>query len=232
MRDDEWCDLGRQVTILCDGWTERREFGVKVDGNCEKRIESVYHTPLLLQLRTMTHPLVRKKQEGGSGGKAGSKPPGAFEAASLLDEIHRWAYTTVQEWSDVPSRVLRRTVARELYTLRDRAGMQSHEAVQAATWHLRTYVRRARITIGYEVPTHAFADTVCGECGGQLRAAVDGVGDVFCAGTPMYGSCGAKYTPMHVISLALDMEAMSGTEAEAGGHRAGSDLLDDAAQAG
>lgn len=225
---DEWSELSNQVSILCDGWSERREFAVRAGLTTEVRIESVTHPGLLVQLRTLTHPIVRAKQEGGSGGKAGTKPPGAFEAASLIDEVGRYAHSVRVDWC--PEREpLRTTVGRTLLLLQHTARMRTEVEVRDVSWHLKGFVRQARVVVGHDVPTRAFADTVCGNCGGELRVPMDGAGPVFCAGKPSASACGTKYGRNDWIRLALDMEAARG--AEAGGFGTGSDLLDDAAPA-
>lgn len=225
--DPEWdaasSELSYQISLLCDGWSERREYAVHVNSHTECRVESIWHPGLLVQLRTMTHPLIRPKQEGGSGAKPGSKPPGAFEAAALLDEVAVYA-------NEQLTRPLRTTVGRALRLLRDTSHLRTAEDMRGVSWELGRFARRARVILGHDAPTRGFANTVCGECGGELRAAIDGVGDVFCAGTPESGSCGTKYTSYDVISLAMDLEAASGTEASRFG--AGSDLLGDAAPSG
>lgn len=199
--------LDQQVTILCDGWSERREYAVSVNSHIEYRVDRITHHSLITQLRNMTHPLVRPKSadSGGSCGKPGSKPPGAFQAAALLDEIRSYAYSVVVRWSDAPNkRHLRRTTLVELQSLHNMARVQGSDDVREVAWHLAKFIRQAKVILGHEAPTRAFDSTVCGTCGGQLRVAIDGVGDVFCAGTPSNGACGTRYTQQDIIRLAME----------------------------
>jgi hypothetical protein len=200
-------DLAEQISILCNGWSERIEYAVRVNGHVEFRVETRKHPPLLVQLKMMTEKLVRPRQEGSSGGKAGTRPPGAFEAAALIDEIWRYAHDVRSEWRHDERLAVRTTVARTLDSVLTLAGMQDVDAVRDVSWHLRKFARQGRVILGHDVPTRAYADSVCGTCGGELRVPVDGAGPVFCAGSPETAPCGTKYTPTDWIALALELEA-------------------------
>lgn len=201
---DEHKDLAQQVAILCEGWSE----------NVEHHCGRVTYPALLIQLRTMTYPLVKAKQEGSSGAGGGTRPPGAFEAAALIDEIWRYASGIRSEWRRHD--VLRTTVAGTLLSLPHLAQVPfigpSDDSVREVAWTLRKFIRQARIIVGHDVATRAFANTVCGECGGELRAPVDAASDVFCAGSPATGPCGTTYSHTDIIRLAVEMEAANGTQ--------------------
>lgn len=204
---DEWELLAHQVSILCDGWSERREYSVRVNYFTEMRVETITHLSLIQQLRNMTHPLVRAKSNdgGGGGGKPGSKPPGEFQSAALLDELRSYAHGIVEEWAThLAGRHLHRSLHSELRIMHQCSQVREAEEVREVSYHLARHIRQAKVILGHDAPSRAFDATVCGECGGQLRIAIDNVGGVFCAGSIYSGPCGTRYTHEDVIRLAME----------------------------
>lgn len=203
-----WELLRQQVSILCDGWSERREYAVRVNSHIEMRVETITHESLITQLANMTQPLIRPKDNngGGGGGKPGSKPPGAFQSAALLDELRSYANGVIFEWQAISYGDDVRGICSMLRHVHKSSAVRTEREVSEVSWHLASYIRQAKCLTGHEAPTRAFDATVCGECGGQLRIAIDNVGGVFCAGTPTTTACGTRYSNEDVIRLA--MEAM------------------------
>ena len=205
---DAWELLANQISILCDGWSERREYAVRVNLHIEMRVETVTHESLITQLQTLTQPLIRPKDNngGGGGGKPGSKPPGAFQSAALLDELYCYANSVIFEWQawSYSQRNMRGpSVLRHLH---ESSATRTTEEVSEVSWNLAQFIRKAKCLTGHDAPTRAFDATVCGECGGQLRIAIDNVGGVFCAGTPSTTPCGTRYSNEDVIRLAMEAQ--------------------------
>lgn len=155
---------------------------------------------LMTQLTEAQYSVPVTGSGGPSGGHPGSRPPG-----NLLrpDEIlHRIASVaenlTAQAEGQVPSIVTtpHLRLQRAELLLRDIADWTPEappEDAREAAWALRGVVRQARVFLGYDSEWQLFADTVCGECGGALRAERSAPAEVQCAGTPAEPPCGARY---------------------------------------
>lgn len=194
--------LAQTINELVDGWDERIEYMVSINQNIERRAQTIRHPALLDELRTFAHdgvlPSASLDSSGGSSNKPGSKPPCGLDAADLVMEIAsyarncRWAFTDYG-----PSKGPRRLIAEECRGLVSIAQTSAtDEDIDDFLRAMRSFVRRAKILLGHEQPSMAIQGTVCGECGGTLRVAIDASTDVRCAGLPGQPGCGTRY-PRH-----------------------------------
>lgn len=195
-------DIERNVILLRDGWEEKVEHRVRVNGHLEARANTVRMAGLLDQLREYAidgDPGPDNRAQRGSPNKAGSRPPGRVGGFILLDEINSEA----EYWAE---RLLRET-GRELSVMPAPAHLgvlldecrrleETHPGlvgdVAAAT---REWVRKARKLLAHDDGQVMFAGTVCGDCGGGLavqREAATATA-VRCVGGPEAQGCGARY---------------------------------------
>jgi hypothetical protein len=170
------------------GWFEDTDGGYDVSGY----VVSVRHEPLLAQLGYAA--LIKGSGEpslGGNPNKAATRPPGNTAPLNLLDRISseaRAMYAEALEMKgDNKSAVPVMSMGSVLCGLEQCAKVLMHEhpmhigrmADGADSW-----VRAARLLLGYDVRSVMLADVSCHACGGFLSVPVDASGDVVCVGVP------------------------------------------------
>ncbi|OII61192.1 hypothetical protein BJP40_06600 [Streptomyces sp. CC53] len=195
-------EIERNVAALKDGYDERIEYRIRVNGDFEERANTVRMAGLLEQLRKVAieggrSPAGRAARRPPN--KPGSQPPGRTDGLTLLDEItgevYYWVDRVLMESGRdrtlglSPMPALLDALVAETRLLED-----THPALVAdiadAT---RTWVRRARRLLGHDESYVMLEERVCGECGGALAVARDASTAVRCVGSPDGGGCGARY---------------------------------------
>lgn len=83
VNEDDTSDLLEEFT---QGWNERIEFKVCVNGQYEMRVESRWQLGLLTQLEQVSWHIRAVGTEGGSPNKAGSRPPCNLESMYLYHQ--------------------------------------------------------------------------------------------------------------------------------------------------
>ncbi|MFJ9413060.1 hypothetical protein ACIRPT_02700 [Streptomyces sp. NPDC101227] len=204
MKDDV-AELARVIDVLVKGWAERIEYRIVVGDATEKRAESRWHPPLLIELRCAASRDVftTGKGGGGSGGKPGSRPPGSLIFLDLIREIRAVARKARADWNAAATGA-GLPVAYELRSLVGLAQSMPESDVRDVTWTLKRLTKTARIQLGYEIPSRTLAETVCGACGGVLKVADDASSDVWCSGTSETPPCGQVYPKEEWVSMLFD----------------------------
>lgn len=220
--------IAEHVAALTVGWSEHVEYAVRIpahtvgcarksclcpDGDVEARAKTVRYPALLAQLQqSISIPSSGGPPSvGGSNpNKSGSRPPGNIAPLILIDTIseearHHYAdLWSITKGTPPALSTVRKTVEvlRNLATLAE----VSHEhpvvvhdvAVAASTW-----VRKAKIMLGYQRPQVMMESTTCHACGGALAVAADASTDVRCVGSPGVLACGQVYRRADWIGLLL-----------------------------
>lgn len=196
MKDSE--RLAIAIGLLINGWYEERRQG-----------ENWKHEPLLAQLGFEA--LVQRTGEpnlGSNPNKAGSRPPGNAAPLNLLHNIKEQAHQllcegirlqgmeAVDAWRHRKVVAVLKNLHAEVLELEHVHPMFVCKVANKAD----TWVKDARLMLGYEVRHTMLADTVCGCCGGALSVPRDASGDVVCVGLPdsnpenAQEPCGMKYS--------------------------------------
>lgn len=185
--------LSVSLGLLINGWYDEREWK---------------HEPLLAQLGYEA--LVQRSGEpslGSNPNKAGSRAPGNAAPLSLLADIkeqgHQLLCDAILLKEREPSKAYKhlKVVDVLLNLVRETTGLEHvhPQFVCKVATAADTWVKDARLLLGYEVRSVMLADTVCGTCGGALSVPRDASGDVVCVGKPYADPelaeppCGAVY---------------------------------------
>lgn len=189
-----------------DGWRERVEYGVVINGRAEARAKTVKQDPLLAQLKAAVHAFrMRESSEIGPAAKIVSPHPGNLEASDLLHRIEDYAHTARKAMLSGLGQKERRkhalpTTLRSLVSLAAELGDEDYTS--AVTASLRAHARQARLILGYDRPMVMLEGCVCGDCGGALVVATDAQSDVRCIGKPEEPSCRRIYYRWQWMELA------------------------------
>lgn len=219
------------VVQLITGWDERVEYGEVVvyhTKTCdshdmcgcpeiiEARVRPIRHGALLAQIQES----VRLQSTGGAEqgrnpNKAGSRPPGNTASLHLLDELtvdaRFWFERLHDETFEHPAAIqVGKTAPRILLNLLPMCERLDHThpaLLRELSGMLVGYIKRARLILGYDRPQSLLADTVCGECKGNLAVASDASTAVRCIGTDQAPGCGVVYQRWRWLELAREMQA-------------------------
>jgi hypothetical protein len=183
--------LAELVKEFVDGFQERIEYKVLINGGIEARARSMRQLGLIDQLTGEVSGYA-PVSTGARWGQPGSRPPGTLD---LLDLVHHIDAYLAAQATHGRGRLER---LRSLVTIATNRGP---DWTQDTCHDLRRFRKTARIMLQYDVPAVPLRDTVCGDCGGTLVVAVNADSDVRCVGTSEQVSCGMIYERWRWVDL-------------------------------
>lgn len=180
--------LAMAMQHLMRGWHETSNGGYSVAGYTV----SIKHEALLAQLGYAA--LIKgsgEPQYGSNPNKSDSRPPGNAAPLNLLERISEEAHNAHNEALELrgltTNAVRIRRVCDVLHLLTVQCIALQHEHPREVARYAslaESWVRAARLLLGYERRTVMLRDVVCDQCGGALSVPVDASGDVTCVGKP------------------------------------------------
>jgi len=180
---------------LLSGWREKVEYSVSIEGRIEKRSRVRRFDGLISQLELMARMPASMASDGGCNpNKSGSKPPVNQAPLNLIDDIHEDAGKLLVSLAPHKGAVVSLNQALSLISSRcDQIAPYEPQLVTSAENRVSSWVKRARVMLGYDVRETVMAEVVCPSCGGDLSVAVDASTDLRCVGSTVKPSCGLTY---------------------------------------
>lgn len=197
-------EIEHNVSLLRDGWDERVEYRVRINGEFEDRANTVRMAGLLAQLKTYADdgdPGPANGAQRGSPNRGGSRPPGAVGGFLLLDEItgeiNSWADRLLSETGEDRTLALGsvgEVLAQIVYECQ-RLEETHPGLVKDVADATRQWVIRARRLLAHDQGQVLFQGSSCGDCGGALAVAREAATAtaVRCVGDGFGGGCGMRY---------------------------------------
>lgn len=192
------------IAQLCTSWTERIEYGVRIDGGeTERRVAPIRQMSLLFQLRrvSLDGEAAGTKCERSAPNKPASRPPGSMRGLELIDRITEEAYYCYDLILAHQGRGMAEPMSIKQILGSIIEALPTLETQPHIVREIRTYAQQwvlsARILLGYDKRKVLLPEAACGECGGVMSVAEDASSSVACVDR----SCGKEYPHTQWISL-------------------------------